>query len=159
MLKPRFKKIHEDDGVVEVDGVKLDAESAEIVFADKDKDIQVVVSNDPENENTAVVAVLTNSKEEVEDEQVLGSASVETEEGTVEVEAGAKDDKEEKCKEARREAFRKRLEARRAARKTDERREAFRKRLEARKAAKQTESKAKAIEEARAKFRSKIKKA
>lgn len=155
MLKPRFKKIHEDDGVVEVDGVKLDAESAEIVFADKDKNIQVVVSNDPENDNTAVVAVLTNSKEEVEDEQVLGSASVETEEGTVEVEV----DKEEKCKEARREAFRKRLEARRAARKTDERREAFRKRLEARKAAKQTESKAKAIEEARAKFRSKIKKA
>lgn len=157
MLKPRFKKIHEDDGVVEVDGVKLDAESAEIVFADKDKDIQVVVSNDPENDNSAVVAVLTNSKEEVEDEQVLGSASVETEEGTVEVDAEA--DKEEKCKEARREAFRKRLEARRAARKTDERREAFRKRLEARKAEKQTESKAKAIEEARAKFRSKIKKA
>lgn len=148
MLKPRFKKIRENDGVVEVDGVKLDAESAEVVFADKDKDIQVVVSNDPENDNTAVVAVLTNSKEEVEDEQVLGSASVETE-----------GDKEEKCKEARREAFRKRLEARRAARKTDERREAFRKRLEARKAAKQTESKAKAIEEARAKFRSKIKKA
>lgn len=150
MLKPRFKKIRENDGVVEVDGVKLDAESAEVVFADKDKDIQVVVSNDPESDNTAVVAVLTNSKEEVEDEQVLGSASVETE---------GEGDKEEKCKEARREAFRKRLEARRAARKTDERREAFRKRLEARKAAKQTESKAKAIEEARAKFRSKIKKA
>lgn len=153
----KSRKLREDDGVVEVDGVKLDAATAEVVFADKEKDIQVVVSNDPENEDIAVVAVLTNSEEEVEDEKVLGSASVE----------GEGEDAEEARKKARREAFRKRLEARRAnkadgnktdeSKKAAERRDAFRKRLEARRAARKQESARKdAIAEARAKFKSKL---
>jgi hypothetical protein len=161
MLKFR-KKLREDDNIVEVGDVKLDAKESEVVFADKDKDIQVVVSPDPENDNSVTVAVLSNSNDDVEDEEVLGSASVEGSE-----DKGA----EESRKAARREAFRKRLEARRSAKKSpaparnEARVQAFRKRLEARRAAKQAEGKTststadarkKAIGEARAKFRSKI---
>ena len=171
MLKFR-KKLREDDNIVEVGDVKLDAKESEVVFADKDKDIQVVVSPDPENENSVTVAVLSNSNEDVEDEEVLGSASVEGSE-----DKGA----EESRKAARREAFRKRLEARRAAKKSnaparnEARVQAFRKRLDNhilfknvcqdRRAAKKAEGKTststadarkKAIGEARAKFRSKI---
>ena len=155
------KKLREDDNIVEVGDVKLDAAETEVVFADEDKDIQVVVSPDPENENSVTVAVLTNSKEDVEEEEVLGSASVE---GSEEPK-----DAEESRKAARREAFRKRLEARRSANKAtaparnEARAEAFRKRLEARRTAKKAESKQgsaearkKACNEARAKFRSKI---
>lgn len=159
MLKFKHRKIREnEEGIVEVDGVKLDAANSEIVFADDEKDIQVVVSPDPENENAVTVAVLTNSEEDVESEKVLGSASVEGSEEAP--------DAEEARKAARREAFRKRLEARKAAKGTDEkktaeeRREAFRKRMEARKAEreanKKAESRQKAIAEARAKFRSKL---
>lgn len=161
MLKFR-KKLREEDSIVEVGDVKLDAKETEVVFADEEKDIQVVVSPDPENENSVTVAVLTNSKEDVEEEEVLGSASVEGSE-----DKGA----EESRKAARREAFRKRLEARRSAKtktapaRNEARAEAFRKRLEARRAAKKAEAKTatasaearkKAIGEARAKFRSKI---
>lgn len=161
MLKFR-KKLREEDSIVEVGDVKLDAKETEVVFADEEKDIQVVVSPDPENENSVTVAVLTNSKEDVEEEEVLGSASVEGSE-----DKGA----EESRKAARREAFRKRLEARRSAKRpnaparNEARAEAFRKRLEARRAAKKAEAitststaeaRKKAIGEARAKFRSKI---
>lgn len=156
------KKLREeDDTIVKVGDVKLNAAETEVVFADEDKDIQVVVSPDPENENSVTVAVLTNSEEDVEKEEVLGSASVEGSEETK--------DAEESRKAASREAFRKRLEARRSAPKTaaptrnEARAEAFRKRLEARRAAKKSESKEsvaearkKACNEARAKFRSKI---
>lgn len=156
------KKLREeDDAIVEIDGVKLDAANTEVIFADEDKDIQVVASPDPENENEVVVAVLTASQEDVEEEEVLGSASIEGSDEPV----GA----EEARKAERREAFRKRLEAKRAEGKSAvSAREAriadFRKRLEARRAGKTSESKAvsaadarkKSIEEARAKFRSKI---
>ncbi len=162
MLKFKPKKLREDDSIVEVGDVKLDAAETEVVFADEEKDIQVVVSPDPENENSVTVAVLTNSNEDVEEEEVLGSASVEGSEDT----AAA----EESRKAARREAFRKRLESRRAAKampaRDEARIKAFRERLEARRAAKKAEankapaSKADArknsIAEARAKFRSKI---
>ena len=82
MLKFKPKKLREDDSIVEVGDVKLDAAETEVVFADEEKDIQVVVSPDPENENSVTVAVLTNSKEDVEEEEVLGSASVEGSEDT-----------------------------------------------------------------------------
>lgn len=157
------KKLREEDeGIIEVDGVKLNAAETEVIFADEDKDIQVVASPNPENENEVVVAVLTASKDDVEEEEVLGSASVEGSEET----AGA----EEARKAERREAFRKRLEAKRAEGKSatparnEARIAAFRKRLEARRAGKTSESKVtatadarkKSIAEARAKFRSKI---
>lgn len=150
MLKHRIKRIREEEeGIVNVDGVKLDAAETEVVFADAEKDIQVVVSPDPETENSVTVAVLTNSKDDVEEEEVLGSASVEGSE-----EAGAS----EARKAARREAFRKRMEARRmGTRGKEAAREAFRKRLEARRAGKDAcESRKKDIAEARAKFRSKL---
>ena len=102
------KKLREeDDNIVKVGDVKLNAAETEVVFADEDKNIQVVVSPDPENENSVTVAVLTNSEEDVEKEEVLGSASVEGSEETK--------DAEESRKAASREAFRKRLEARRSA--------------------------------------------
>lgn len=160
MLKHRIKRIREEEeGIVNVDGVKLDAAETEVVFADAEKNIQVVVSPDPETENSVTVAVLTNSKDDVEEEKVLGSASVEGSE-----EAGAT----EARKAARREAFRKRMEARRMGirnkearrmgiRDKEAAREAFRKRLEARRASKGAcESRKKDIAEARAKFRSKL---
>lgn len=133
MLKPHFRKKSEaeETGIVTVGDVKIDAESAEIVFVDPDKDIQVVVSDDPENKDGAVVAVLTASAEDVEDEKVLGSANVEPE-------------GEDKAGE----------EARKA-----EARKRFRARFEARKKAKKDEARKKAVEEARAKFRAHAKKA
>lgn len=135
MLKPHFRKKSEaeETGIVEVGDVKIDAGSAEIVFVDPDKDIQVVVSDDPENKDGAVVAVLTASAEDVEDEKVLGSANVEPE-GE---DKGAGDD-----------------EARKA-----EARKRFRERFEARQKAKKEEARKKAVEEARAKFRAHAKKA
>lgn len=132
MIRPRFKKKEDETGIVEVDGVKIDAGSAEIVFVDPDKDIQVVVSDDPENKDGAVVAVLTASAEDVEDNKVLGSANIEPEgEG-----AGEGD------------------EARKA-----EARKRFRERFEARQKAKKEEARKKAVEEARNKFRAHAKKA
>jgi len=162
MVRIKSRKIREDgeDAIVEVDGVKLDASQAEVIYQDEEKDIQVVASPDPENENSVTIAVLTASEEDVEDEKVLGSASVEGGEGEGNAEESLK--AEEARKAARREAFRKRLEARRAAKKSgmparDEARMAdFRKRLEARRAEKKAESRKASIAEARAKFRSKI---
>lgn len=161
MLKPIKRKFREseDNNIVDVDGEKLDAETAVVLFDDVEKDIQVVASPDPENENSVTVAVLTCGKDtNIEDETVLGAMSVEgsSEEGA-----------EESKKAERREAFRKRLEARRAERKNgaparnEARGQSFRERLEARRAAKKSESKAPAtrirnIQEARAKFRSKL---
>lgn len=163
MLKPIKRKLREseDNNIVDVDGEKLDAETAVVLFDDVEKDIQVVASPDPENENSVTVAVLTCGKDtNIEDEKVLGAMSVEgsSEEGA-----------EESKKAERREAFRKRLllEARRAERKNgaparnEARGQSFRGRLEARRAAKKSESKAPAarisnIKEAREKFRSKL---
>lgn len=145
----KSRKLREDDGVVNVGDIKLDAGSAEVIYADKEKDIQVVVSDDPEDPTVGIVAVLSNSNDDVEDEEVLGSA-------TVEGEDKKGDGAEEAKKKARREAFRKRLEARRSNGTASERREAFKKRLEARRAARKQESRQKDIAEARAKFKSKL---
>ena len=146
----KSRKLREDDGVVKVGDIKLDAGSAEVIYADKEKDIQVVVSDDPEDPTVGIVAVLSNSNDEVEDEEVLGSATVE---------GDKKGDNAEEAKKARREAFRKRLESRRANNgkgSANARREAFKKRLEARRAARKQESRQKDIAEARAKFKSKL---
>ena len=107
LIKNKFAKSKvreaEEDGVINIDGVKLEAESTEVIFADAEKDIQVVVSPDPENPNSAVVAVITASEEDVEEETVLGSASVD---------ASYDDAAEEAYKARRREAFKRRLESR-----------------------------------------------
>lgn len=132
MIRPHFKKKEDETGIVEVDGVKIDAASAEVVFVDPDKDIQVVVSDDPENKDGAVVAVMTASAEDVEDEKVLGSAQVEPE--------GDEDKGEDEARKA-------------------EARKRFRARFEARQKAKKEEARKKAVEEARNKFRAHAKKA
>lgn len=154
MVRIKSRKLRENDtdGVIEVDGEKLDASQAVVVFEDEEKDIQVVASPDPENENSVTVAVLTASKEDVEDEKVLSAISVEGGEG---------DGASEARKAARREAFRKRQEAKRrpntaAPARNEARVEAFRKRLEARRAEKRAESRKSSVAEARAKFRSKL---
>lgn len=107
LIKNKFAKSKvreaEEAGVINIDGVKLQADSTEVIFADAEKDIQVVVSPDPENPNSAVVAVITASEEDVEEETVLGSASVD---------ASYDDAAEEAYKARRREAFKRRLESR-----------------------------------------------
>lgn len=107
LIKNKFAKRKvreaEEGSVIDIDGVKLQADSTEVIFADAEKDIQVVVSPDPENPNSAVVAVITASEEDVEEETVLGSASVD---------ASYDDAPEEAYKARRREAFKRRLESR-----------------------------------------------
>lgn len=123
--RPHFRKNEEESGVVEVDGVKIDAASAEIVFVDPEKDIQVVLSNDPEGEGV-VCAVMTTSAEDLEDNEVLGSAVAEPE-----------GDDDKGTEEARKAEARKR----------------FRERFAARREARKAEARKKATDEARAKFR------
>ena len=142
MLKPRFRKKYEDnDGIVEVDGVKIDAASAEVVFVDPEKDIQVVMSNDPENKDGVVCAVMTTSEEDLEDNKVLGSATAEPENG-----------EGEEARKRFRERFAARQEARRA-----EARKRFHERFAARREARKAEARNKSIAEARAKFRARAK--
>lgn len=125
-IKPHFRKNEEDEnGIVEVDGVKIDANSAEVVYIDPEKDVQVVMSNDPENENGIVCAVMTASAEDVEDNKILGSATAEPESA------------EDAAEEARKAEARKR----------------FRERFAARQEARKAEARTKARDEARAKFR------
>lgn len=155
MVRIKSKRLRENDtdGVIEVDGEKLDASQAVVVFEDEEKDIQVVASPDPDNENSVTVAVLTASNDDVEDEQVLSAISVE---------GGDSDGASEARKAERRAAFlKRRQEARRrpgsaAPANNEARVAAFRERLKARRAEKTAESRKSSVAEARAKFRSKI---
>lgn len=136
MIKPHFRKNEEDEnGIVEVDGVKIDANSAEVVYIDPEKDVQVVMSNDPENENGVVCAVMTASAEDVEDNKILGSATAEPE--SAEGDGAGEGEGEGAAEEARKAEARKR----------------FRERFAARQEARKAEARAKARDEARAKFR------
>lgn len=138
MIKPHFRKNEEETGVVEVgeegNSVKIDAASAEVVYIDPDKDVQVVMSNDPDNKDGIVCAVMTASAENVEDNELLGSATAEPE-STDDAPAGGEGagDAEEARKAEARKRFRERFAARREARKA--------------------EARVKARDEARAKFR------
>ena len=129
MIRPRFRKNEEETGVVEVgeegNKVQIDAKSAEIVFIDPEKDIQVVMSDDPNNESGVVCAVMTASAENVEDNKLLGSATAEPE---------AADSAAEEARKA-------------------EARKRFRERFAARQEARKAEARIKARDEARAKFR------
>lgn len=142
-IKPHFRKNEEETGVVEVgeegNKVQIDAASAEIVFIDPDKDIQVVMSDDPNNKDGVVCAVMTASAENVEDNQLLGSATAEPESAP----AGGEDGEDSEggdggaAEEARKAEARKR----------------FRERFNARNEARKAEARIKARDEARAKFR------
>lgn len=139
MIKPHFRKNEEDEnGIVEVDGVKIDAASAEVVYIDPEKDVQVVMSNDPENENGIVCAVMTASAEDVEDNKVLGSATAEPESAEPNGEGNGEGEGEAAAAE----------EARKA-----EARKRFRERFAARQEARKAEARKKARDEAREKFR------
>jgi colicin import membrane protein len=137
-IKPHFRKNEEDEnGIVEVDGVKIDANSAEVVYIDPEKDVQVVMSNDPENENGVVCAVMTASAEDVEDNKILGSATAEPESTEGDGAGAGEGEGEGAAEEARKAEARKR----------------FRERFAARQEARKAEARAKARDEARAKFR------
>ena len=138
MIRPRFRKTEEETGVVKVVGqdgssVQVDAASAEIVFIDPEKDIQVVMSDDPNNKNGVVCAVMTASAENVEDNELLGSATAEPETAG----EGGNGGEGSAAEEARKAEARKR----------------FRERFAARQEARKAENRIKARDEARAKFR------
>lgn len=142
-IKPHFRKNEEETGVVEVgeegNKVQIDAASTEIVFIDPEKDIQVVMSDDPNNKDGVVCAVMTASAENVEDNQLLGSATAEPESAPAGGEGGEGGEGGDggAAEEARKAEARKR----------------FRERFSARNEARKAEARIKARDEARAKFR------
>lgn len=71
--KKAKKQEAEGDGE-EVSDINLDADSASVIFADKEANIQVVVGEDPEGGIT--VAVATAENDNLEEEDVLASVTV-----------------------------------------------------------------------------------
>ncbi|MCF0204420.1 MAG: hypothetical protein HUK12_03855 [Muribaculaceae bacterium] len=65
---------HEGDGEEAAD-INLDADTATVMFTDKEANIQVVVGEDPEN-GGITVAVATAENDNLEDEEVLASVTV-----------------------------------------------------------------------------------
>jgi hypothetical protein len=73
--KAAAKKRNEDGEGDQVDDINMDAETAEVLFTDKDANLQVLVGEDPV-EGGIVVAVATAEKDNVEEEEVLASITV-----------------------------------------------------------------------------------
>lgn len=73
--KAAAKKRNEDGEGDQVDDINMDAESAEVLYTDKDANVQVIVGEDP-NEGGIVVAVATAEKDNIEEEEVLASITV-----------------------------------------------------------------------------------
>lgn len=69
------KKNEEEGEGDQVDDINLDADTATVVFADKDANIQVVVGEDPVD-GGITVAVATAEKGNLEEEEVLASVTV-----------------------------------------------------------------------------------
>lgn len=72
--KKAKKREGEGDGE-EVADINLDADTATVMFTDKEANIQVVVGEDPEN-GGITVAVATAENDNLEDEEVLASVTV-----------------------------------------------------------------------------------
>lgn len=79
-LKALRAKKREDDG--EEEDISINADTAEVLYTDQDKNLQVIVGEDPK-EGGIVVAVATAEKDNLEDEEVLASVTV-SEDGEVE---------------------------------------------------------------------------
>lgn len=73
--KAAAKKRNEDGEGDQADDISMDAETAEVLFTDKDANLQVLVGEDPV-EGGIVVAVTTAEKDNVEEEEVLASITV-----------------------------------------------------------------------------------
>jgi len=73
--KAAAKKRNEDGEGDQVDDINMDAETAEVLYTDKDANLQVLVGEDPV-EGGIVVAVATAEKDNVEEEEVLASITV-----------------------------------------------------------------------------------
>lgn len=147
MAKPHFKKKEDDSGVIDYGDVKIDAESADVIFTDPslgESGIMVVISNNPDNPAGASVAVLTADHEDVDDNELLGSATIDPDE-TAGGEGGAGDEGD--TEEARKAEARKRFQERFAAKCAE------------RKKARTAEKRRQACEEARQRFRARAKKA
>ena len=85
--KAAAKKRNEDGEGDQVDDISMDAESAEVLYTDKDANVQVLVGEDPV-EGGIVVAVATAEKDNIEEEEVLASITVGEGEGEGEGEGG-----------------------------------------------------------------------
>lgn len=83
-LKALRAKKREDDGE---EDISINADTAEVLYTDQDKNLQVIVGEDPK-EGGIVVAVATAEKDNLEDEEVLASVTV-SEDGEVEPGEGA----------------------------------------------------------------------
>jgi len=113
--KARAKARREGEGDGEgdqVDDINMDAETAEVLYTDKDANMQVLVGEDPV-EGGIVVAVATAEKDNVEEEEVLASITVG--EGEAPAEAGAEEAKGTDEAKAAEEAKAKAVEEARAA--------------------------------------------
>lgn len=73
--KAAAKKRNEEDEGDQVDDINMDAETAEVLYTDKEANVQVLVGEDPV-EGGIVVAVATAENDNVEDEEVLASITV-----------------------------------------------------------------------------------
>ena len=82
-------KRNEGDEGDQVDDINMDAETAEVLFTDKDANLQVLVGEDPV-EGGIVVAVTTAEKDNVEEEEVLASITVGEGESPAEAEEAKK---------------------------------------------------------------------
>lgn len=93
------KKRNEDDGD-QVGDITMDADTAEVLFSDKDANLQVLVGEDPVD-GGIVVAVATAEKDNVEEEEVLASITVGEGEGEGAPEATEESKKKRAVEEAR----------------------------------------------------------
>lgn len=110
--KARAKARREGEGEGDqVDDINMDAETAEVLYTDKDANMQVLVGEDPVD-GGIVVAVATAEKDNVEEEEVLAAITVG--EGESPAEAGAEEAKAAEAKAAE-EAKAKAVEEARAA--------------------------------------------
>lgn len=109
LVAAKKAKKHEGDGDgEEVADINLDADTATVMFTDKEANIQVVVGEDPKD-GGITVAVATAEKDNLEEEEVLASVTVG--EGD-EPDAGDPEAEEAKKKEAAVEEARNAIKAR-----------------------------------------------
>lgn len=94
------KKRNEDGEDGQVDDINMDAETAEVLYADKDANMQVLVGEDPVS-GGIVVAVATAEKDDIEDEEVLASITVGEGDGEGEPEEAEESKKKKAVEEAR----------------------------------------------------------
>lgn len=90
----------QEAGGDQVDDINLDADTATVVFTDKDANIQVVVGEDP-IEGGITVAVATAEKDNLEEEEVLASVTVGEGDAPAAGEPGENEAKQAAVEEAR----------------------------------------------------------